>query len=593
MPLRASPQSRPQSASELLRALYHGCAIPGCSERRSLPGRLSPRRRWWSGGWSRLPCRPFSPDGGAVVYSAAQGATGTVLCLLRTDQLEPHAIPGTVGGYQPYFSPDGRWLAFELGGKERKVRLDGSAPVAITDAGAGNGVDWTVGNEIVLGAQGRFHGLSRVSAAGGDVVALTQPDTAHGERDHLWPIAAPDGKTIVFVVWSGTLAASRLAVTSLDDGKVAPLGIPGIRPLAVLDGMLVYVQVDGAVMAIALDARRKRVEGRPIPVHDPVTVEPWANGNSGIFVSSGGALVASRGGARGRLVLVSRDGRREPVLPQPRGFDFPRLSPDERRIAVVVRDGQKSDVWIYDRTLSTFSRLTSVETVTSAVWTADGSRIVFAAAGGEARSAVWSQLAAGGAPAEKLYESPFLSPTATISPDGNWLLVQSLHESTWDIFRVRLDSQRVAQGYLTDGAADETGPAFAPGGKWVAVVSNESGRPEVYVRSFPDPSFRIQVSVAGGREPVWSRDGTRLYYRAGAAVLAARVSLSPAFSLLGRDTVLASLPGGAYRGPSYDVARDGVHFVAIVSEADDFQLVVSPNWITELRRRVAESSRGK
>ena len=355
----------------------------------------------------------ISPDGGTVVYSVAQNATNSMLYALRTDQLEAHPIPGTTDAYQPYFSPDGSWLAFEMAGKERKVRLDGGAPVTISDANGANGADWTAGNEIVLGAQGRFHGLSRVSAAGGDAVALTQPDTARGERDHLWPIALPDGRSIVFVIWSGTLAASRLAIASLENGAFVPLGIPAIRPLAVVDGMVVYLQADGAVMAASLNARKKRIEGRPIPVHDPVPVQSWANGNSGIFISTGGALVASRGGARGKLNWVSRDGRREPALEQARGFDYPRLSPDERRIAILVREGQKSDVWIYDRNLATFSRLTSAETANSAEWSSDGSRIVFTAAGGEARSAVWSQIAAGGSPAEKLFESPFLTPAAT------------------------------------------------------------------------------------------------------------------------------------------------------------------------------------
>jgi len=529
----------------------------------------------------------ISPDGGTVVYSVAQDATNSMLYALRTDQLEAHPIPGTTDAYQPYFSPDGSWLAFEMAGKERKVRLDGGAPVTISDANGANGADWTVGNEIVLGAQGRFHGLSRVSAAGGDAVALTQPDTARGERDHLWPIALPDGKTIVFVIWSGTLAASRLAIASLENGAVVPLGIPAIRPLAALDGMVVYLQADGAVMAASLDARKKRVDGRPIPVHDPVPVQSWANGNSGIFISPGGALVASRGGARGKLTWVSRDGRHEPALEHARGFDYPRLSPDERRIAIVVREGQKSDVWIYDRNLATFSRLTSAETANSAEWSG-GSRIVFTAAGGEARSAVWSQLAAGGSPAEKVFESPFLTPAATMSPDGTWLILQSLHESSWDLYRVHLDSQRIAQNYLTT-PANETAPGFSPDGKWVALVSDESGRDEVYVRSFPDPSSRIQISVAGGREPIWSRDGSRLYYRAGSALLGARISLSPAFRLLARDTILPTLSGGAYRGPTYDVTRDGRRILAILSDADDFQLVASPNWITELRRRVAES----
>jgi serine/threonine-protein kinase len=532
----------------------------------------------------------ISPDGGTVVYSVAGNATSSMLYLLRTDQLEAHPIPGTTDATQPYFSPDGTWLGFEALGKERKVRLDGSAPVTIADGSANNGADWTVGDEIVLGATGGFHGLSRVSAAGGEAVALTQPDTAHGERDHLWPIALPDGRTVVFAIWSGSLTTSRLAITALDDGAVVPLGIQGIRPLAVLDGMLLYLQADGAVMAVSLDARRKRVNGRPIPVHDPVPVKSANNGNAGIFISRGGALVASRGGARGRLAWVSPDGRTEPVVPQARGFDSPRLSPEESRIGVVVQEGQKRDVWIYDRALSTFSRLTSAETVTSMEWSTDGARIVFTAAGEQARTAVWAQPASGGSPPEKLFESPLLVRSATMSPDGRSLLVTSLSGSSWDIFHVRLDSERVARSYLTT-RAQEAAPRFSPDGKWVALVSDESGRDEVYVRSFPDPSSRIQISVAGGDEPSWSRDGSRLYYRSGTVLLAARISLSPTFTLLARDTVLSNpaLAGGAFFGADYDMTRDGRRMLAILSGTDDFQLVVSPNWITELRRRVAES----
>jgi serine/threonine-protein kinase len=530
----------------------------------------------------------ISPDGGLVAYSVAHAAS-SMLYLLRTDQLEARPIPGTTDAGQPYFSPDGRWLAFETGGKERKVRLDGSAPVAIVDANGFNGADWLVGDVIVLGAQGHFHGLSQASAAGGEAVALTQPDTANGDRDHLWPIGLPDGKTIVFTVWSGTLATARLAITALSDGRVVSLGIPGIRPLAALDGMLVYVQADGAVMAVSLNARRKRIDGRPIPVHDPIPVGSANNGNSGIFISRGGALVVSRGGVRGRLSWLSLDGPAVPVVPQAGGFQVPRLSPDERRIAVVVRDGSRSDVWIYDRTLSTFSRLTSAGTVTSAEWSADGSRVLFTAAGEAARGAVWSQPASGGSPAVRLIENVDLTPLAAMSPDGRSLLLNALRESSWDIVRLPVDSEHAVRSYVAT-KANETSPHFSPDGKWVAFVSDESGRNEVYVRSFPDPSSRIQISVAGGREPSWSRDGSRLYYLSGRSLLAARVTFSPTFTPLSRDTVLsdAAFVSNAFFGAGYDVSRDGKHILGIVSDVDDFQLVVSPNWITELRRHVAE-----
>ena len=141
----------------------------------------------------------ISPDGGTIVYAAIPpGASGSVLSnrlyYLRTDQLEPHPIPGTDGAAEPYFSPDGQWVGFETLGKEQKVRLDGSAPITIADAGAQNGSDWTANNEIILGEWGPFAGLSHVSAAGGTPVALTHVDSAKGERNHAWPVSMPDGR---------------------------------------------------------------------------------------------------------------------------------------------------------------------------------------------------------------------------------------------------------------------------------------------------------------------------------------------------------------------------------------------------------------
>ena len=529
-----------------------------------------------------------SPDGGTVVYNVATGATGGTLYALRSDQLKPTAIPGTTNAYQPYFSPDGSWLAFEQGGKERKVRLDGSQPVTITSANGANGADWTARDQIVLGAQGPFHGLSIVSAAGGEAVALTRPDTTHGERDHVWPIATPDGRAVVFVVWAGSNASSRLAVASIPGGRVVPLGIAGIRPLAILDGALVYVQADGEVMAVRLGRGLRRVVGQPFPVHDPVPVAQGLNGNSGIYVSRGGAMVTSQGGALGRLVWLGPGGRADAVVPGVRDYASPRIAPDGRRIAVIVSDNGKSDVWIYDPQVSTFSKLTDVGTVTSVEWNAGGSRVLYAATGQGQTGGVWSQPASGGSAAEQLFGEPYVTPAAAPSPDGRSLAVVSVTTSI-DVVRVALDSARVARPYAATPANEEF-PRFSPDGRWVALTSDESGRNEVYVRSYPDPSARIQVSVAGGAEPVWSPDGTRLYYRAGSALLVARVALSPAFHLIGRDTVLAGFvaTGGAF-SDDYDVARDGKRILAVSPQSNDFQLVVSPNWIAEFRRRVAES----
>jgi WD40 repeat protein len=490
---------------------------------------------------------------------------------------------------QPYFSPDGAWLAFEVGGKHRKVRLDGSAPVTVADASAFNGADWTDGGEIILGAIGPIRGLARVSAAGGEPVALTYPDTSTGELEHLWPIAVPGETAVVFVIWSGSLASSQLAIVSLDDGSVAGLGIEGIRPLAVLDRMLVYVQDDGAVMAVALDAGRMAVVGRPIPVHDPVQVHSANNGNSGIFVSRGGALVVSRGQKLATLASLRPNGAVDPILPEARELGSLALSPDGRRIAVVLGQGRESDVWIYDRQLGTFARLTTLESVTSVNWVADGSHVVFTATGDSARGAVWKQLAAGGAPPEKLMEHPLLTPWAVMAPDGQALLVTALAEGNWSAFRVPLDSGGVVRPYVAT-LANEYGGHFSPDGRWVALGSDESGRDEVYVRSFPDPSSKVQVSVTGGSEPIWAADGMRLFYRSGSGtIIAARVALGEEFTLLGRDTVATGVDFA--NTLSGDFAYDGADgsFMVLAAASDAFDLVIAPNWITEFRRRVADA----
>jgi Tol biopolymer transport system component len=534
----------------------------------------------------------ISPDGRVVVYSVGQRGVGSMFYALRTDQLEARPIPGTSGAFQPYFSPDGQWLAFQTAGNEKKVRLDGSAPVTISAGGSANGADWTVNDEIIIGATLNFRGLARVSAAGGEPVEFTHPDSAKREWNHAWPIAVPDGKHVVFAIWYGALASSQLAVASIEDGDVRELGIKGIRPLAVLDGKLVYVQADGTVMAVGLDAPNGRVVGRPIPIHDPVPVMSANNGNSGVFVSRG-AMVTARGNLQTQLTWVTLDGARRVILPESRTFSDPLLSPDESRFAVLLTEDQRSDIWIYDFSTATFSRLTSLGSVLTMVWSADGKHVVYAARGDSARSAFWRQSASGGSAAEKLLELRELAPVATISPDSRWLVFQVYRNNTWDLDKTDITTQpQTPQPYVAS-SANEYFPRFSRDGKWVAFLTDESGRNELYVRSFPDPGARVQVSAEGAQEPMWSDDGQKLYYRSGSSLLVASLEFSPTFRVVRRDTAMVTLllPSTLNFGASYDVARDGRRILTVAPNRDDFQLVVSPNWITEFRARIAASEK--
>lgn len=534
----------------------------------------------------------ISPDGGTVVYAVEGPGGRRSFYSRRSDQLEGHSIPGTANGGQPLFSPDGEWLAFEADGKEKKVRLDGSAPVTIAEGGAANGADWTTTDELVTGSTGKAHGLSHVSVAGGELVQFTRPDSSKGELDHLWPIALPDGRTIVFTIWSGSLATAHLARVSLDGGAITDLGLRGIRPLTLLDGALVYLQADGAVMAASLDGSKKRVKGRPIPVLDPVTVNAANNGNSAVFVSHGGALVTGIGSNRSQLSWVGRDGVVRPIGREARDFNLPRLSPDGRRIAVLVSDGSKGDVWIQDLETGTLSRLTTVESVTSAEWTRDGSRVVYSAGGNDARAAIWAQAVEAASAPEKLVGLTELSPVADISPDRRWLLVQSLVENTWDVLRIPTDSVQKLQAFSGSRGSDLS-PRFSPDGHWAAVATTESGAFEVYVRSFPEPTVKVQVSVGGGAGPVWSADGKRLYYVSGTAIIEAKLAVGSTVRVVSRDTAFTPIRGGTvgFGQANYDVTRDGTQLVMPVSQSGGYQLVVVPNWLTEFRQRMAASGK--
>jgi Tol biopolymer transport system component len=291
------------------------------------------------------------------------------------------------------------------------------------------------------------------------------------------------------------------------------------------------------------------------------------------------------------LGWIARDGTVTPIAKEARNYTVPRLSPDGHRIAVVVGEQDKTDIWTYDMQTGTFSRVTSVTAALSPSWSPDGSQIFFLGLGDTQRFAIWSQRADGGSPARKVTDARGLTTQVAIAPDGRSLLYVAYNENSWDIYRVQLDTPRVAVPYLAT-AANETGATFSPDGRWVALASTESGRQEIYLRSYPDPSSKVQISAGGGGEPVWSADGTRVFYKAGGVLHSAQLSMSPNPRVIARDTVLASISGLVNGGISagYDVAKDG-RFLGMALKKDDYQLVAVPNWRAELAQRLAGSAK--
>ena len=529
----------------------------------------------------------ISPNGQWIAYSALAPSAFGSIWLLRTDQIHGRPIPNANDAGQAVFSPDGQWLLYEGRGKEWKMRLDGSSPIAIGDGASFNGADWTVNDEIVNGATGAFHGLSIYSASGGERTRLTAPDSSAGELEHVWPIAFPSGKHVAFAIWKGSLPTSQLAIASIPDGEVKRLGIRGIRPLAVLDGMLVYVQADGSVMAVAVNERQAKLTGKPIPVHDRVSVVQGLNGNSRIFVSSAGGLITSVGSTLSRIALLDRSGVTRNLTRQPAGFFGPRLSPDGTRIAVVSGDGTLSDLWIQDIATGTLSRLTTTGSVTSTEWL-NNRELIFTAVADSLRTAVWQQDANGASPPRMLYQASEALISASIARDGSSLALQVWTGVSWDIVRVALNATPVRAQRLLASESQEVLPRLSPDGRWLSYMSDETGRAEVYVRSYPDPATKVQISNGGGSNQAWSPDGTSLYYSLGDRIFEARLSTTPTLRVVARDTAfrIESQSTGFNGGTGFEPTRDRNRILVVKLESNKYQVIASPNWLGEFRTRV-------
>ncbi len=526
----------------------------------------------------------LSPDGQSVVYSgAARSGNGRAYYLRRLDQLTSLEIPGTAGAWRsPVFSPDGKWIAFVLGRRRLvKLPLDGGAPVTLATVPDWGGLDWSPKGEIILGAgiDEGLQGLLRINEAGGSLVPFTRVDTARKELSHQSPRVLADGKTVLFTIWHGSLETAEIAVTSLDDGKVFPLGILGAAPLGVVEGRLVYVNADGLVMAVPFDQRNRRATGTPTLVQDGIGFRGGGGSDHDeVSMTRDGGLVYLRGNENRRLVWVDRSGKTSPAVDTAREFAHVRLAPNGRQAALTIVSGAKRDIWTLDLAAGTLTPLTTTGTSRNPMWSADGRRILYASTH-SGRAGLWWQPADGSGPAQ-LAVVPRLNPWfADLSSDGRNVVFNAINKVNFDLESVSLDSTHQARALSVSPTAIEAMGRFSPDGRWVAYNSDESGRMEVYVRPFAEAGGRVQISVAGGRRAVWGHDGKQLYYWEGNRLISATLAFAPAPAVVSRTPLFT----GRYED-DFDVSSDGTRFLMIQSETSGIGLVVVPNWRTEIRQ---------
>jgi serine/threonine-protein kinase len=533
----------------------------------------------------------LSPDGRSVVYSgAAPSGNGRTYYLQRLDRLTPREIPGTERITRaPVFSPDGRWIAFIRGRRQLvKLPVDGGTPVTLAAVPDYGGLDWSTSGDIVVGAgiDEGMQGLFRINEAGGSLVPLTRVDTTRKELSHQKPRVLADGKTVLFTIWYGNAAQAEIGVTSLDDGKVVPLGVLSAAPLGVVDGRLVYLNTEGMLMAVSFDPRARRTSGTPTLVGDGIRFQGGGGADHDeASMNNDGGLIYHRGNENRRLVWVDRNGKASPAMDSAREIVHVRLSPNGKQAALTIATGTKRDIWTLDLTAGTLTPLTTTGTTRNPMWSSDGRRILYGSTH-SGRASLWWQPSDGSGPAQ-LAVVPRRNPwNADLSPDDRHVVYNAIASVNFDLETVSLDSAHEAQTLSASTTATEATGRFSPDGRWVAYASDESGRSEVYVRPFGacGAGGRVLISVAGGRRPAWAASGKELFYWEGNRLVSATLSFAAQPSVVARTPLFA----GRYED-EFDVARDG-RFLMVESVTSGLELVVVPNWRTELEQLTSAKS---
>jgi serine/threonine protein kinase/Tol biopolymer transport system component len=530
-----------------------------------------------------------SPDGRRIVFLTAPATGRETLWMRSLDSLSAQQLPGTEGGFFPFWSPDARAVAFFADGALKKVEVAGGAVQTLCTTQGGGGGAWNQHGEILF-ASG-FGPIFRVSAGGGEPKPATTLDKSREETQHRWPSFLPDGRHFLYLARGPQPAKNAVFVGSLDGSEVQQLVSADSPAVYAPPGYLLYVR-EGTLMARPFDAGKRRFTGDPSPVAEQIAIVGAAAGRA-VSVSGSGVL-AYRTGAnltQGQLAWFDRAGRRLGTLGEPADYTNPALSRDGTRVAVGRRDPKTStrDIWLFEVERGTASRLTfDPADDFNAVFSPDGTRILFTSDRKGPRDIYW-KASTGVGEDEPVLESQSTKSADDWSPDGRFVVYNTAtlagaagsSGGTTDLWVAPLDGDRKPMPFLVRPFTDSQAQ-ISPDGRWITYSSDESGTQEVYVMDFPKPTGKWKVSTEGGAEPRWRRDGRELIYIAGRKLMAADIRTEGVAFHAGVPRVLfePNLARGLGGRNRYVVSPDGQRFLMIAQaeQAGPTPLTVVENW---------------
>jgi eukaryotic-like serine/threonine-protein kinase len=534
----------------------------------------------------------LSADGRYVGYMGRSGASGAAQLMVRAlDELEPTAIPGTIGLRSFVFSHDGQWIVFwSPDGAWRKVARMGTSPVELWRGdGVPRGSAWMPDGSVIVASSALTTGLVQIPANGGEPIVLTKP--AESEGDHLYPAPLPGGRAMLFTVTRRGSPVCDLAVFDLASKTYKTIIKDGRQPTYVDPGYVVYV-VDTGLRAVRFDAVRQDVVGTPVQVLDRVMTHPPPS-SAAYSVSLGGTLAYVPGisatTAQRSLVWVDRFGKKEEDLgAPPRPYTHPRLSRDDARIAIVSRDFDR-DLWLWDRARSNLTKLTSGSGAElNPVWLPDDEQILFTSIRPSRVGNIFKVRANGAGDETQLTSAKANVYPISISPDGERLVLVELPEG--GLMRLGLLNLRRSPDIvpLLRGAFRIANGELSPDGKWLAYQSNETGTEEIYVRPFPDvDAGKIPISRNGGTKPLWCRNGRELFYiDLNGSLMTVPIESGSEFKIGTPSPVFDARRFYVDElGRTYDASRDGQRFLMLKDQGGTVpRLVLSFNWAEDLKR---------
>ncbi len=550
------------------------------------PTKLTPDLMSWDPA-----CLALSPDGRSVVFCAATPDGKHLLWVRSLDSLTPRALSGTDGATCPFWSPDNRSVGFFADGNLKRIEVGGGPALTVCAAPDGRGGAWSPAGSILFAPS--FQGpLLQVPVSGGAASPVTAIDPARHETTHRWPQFLPDGKHFLYLAASreasGESEQDSVYLGSLDSRKSRIL-LHARSNASYAAGYLLFVR-EQTLMAQRFALDRLELTGEAFPIVKKVQYQ--AGYFRGVFsASENGVLAYQEGGsyARSRLLWFDRKGKQVGSVGEPGGYFNAALSPDERKMATDLFDPEAGtgDLWIYELANGVKNRFTfGAGENFLPIWSPNGSHIVFAS-NRKGHTDLYQKTAASGGSEEELLVSNTDKEPTDWSPDGRFIAFNELDskgKTKEDLRILPLFGDRKPFAFL-ESPANEVNARFSPDGRWVAYVSDESGRNEVYAAPFPGANAKWQISAAGGDEPRWRHDGRELFYMsADGKMMAAEMKTSGSALEVGAVLPLFATQSKSV-GSLYDVSADGQRFlINSVEEKESSPITLVVNWTAQLKK---------